>query len=225
MNGMAKRFARRIPSLCWLLGLVWLTACGSASPGATTLVGDALFQDDFTPGSVGPWLLEGDELGRTAVVNDELIIAINAPNIMQYAMLSEPTFSDFLLEVDARQIAGHAESSFGFLARMQDTEQFYRFSITSNGLYMVERRGANGAWNQFLLDWLSTPAINQGLNATNRLKLVADGANLTFYVNDVLLYQVDDAIYSSGHIALDAGTFGQPGLQVAFDNLIVRGLR
>jgi hypothetical protein len=226
MKDLSQHPLRHFRLLLLVVALVWLSGCSSVNQnGGTPLDADALYQDNFTPGSIGPWLFEADELGRTAVINDELIIAINAPNTMQYTMLSEPTFSDFLLEVDARQIAGDLESSFGFLVRMQDTEQFYRFSITGNGLYMVERRAAGGAWTQYPLDWISTPAINQGVNASNRLKLVADGAKLSFYVNDVLLHQLDDALYPSGHIALNAGTFGQPGLQVAFDNLIVRGLR
>lgn len=225
MNKQAARFTRPALLLVWLAAFGWLAGCGSPNPNGMERVGDALFQESFTPGSIGPWVLEGDEVGRTAVINEELVIAINAPNTMQYAMLSEPTFGDFLLEVDVRQIAGDAESSFGILARMPGAEQFYRFSITGNGLYMVEYRSATGGWRQFLLDWTSTPAINQGLNATNRLKLVADGAKLSFYVNDMLLHQLDDVLYPEGYLALDAGTFGQPGLQVAFDNLIVRGLR
>lgn len=226
MNKPGSFASRWLWPLFWLVALGGLTACGSAGSDATaTLDGDILFRDDFAPGSLGAWLLEGDELGRTAVINDELVIAINAPNTLQYAMLSEPTFSDFSLEVDARQIAGDPESSFGILARMPDMEQFYRFSITGSGLYMVERRSVGGTWNQFLLDWTATPAINQGLSAVNRLKLVANGAILSFYVNDVLLYQMDDVMYPTGHIALNGGTFGQPGLQVAFDNLVVRSLR
>ncbi|MGB5058501.1 MAG: family 16 glycoside hydrolase [Candidatus Promineifilaceae bacterium] len=207
-----------------LLFLVFggLTACRSGSDSASLGGEDALFSDAFSPDSTGPWLLEGDDVGRTAVINQELIIAIDQPNTFQFTTLSEPLFTDFILEVEVRQLAGTPESSFGVLARMQNNDQFYRFDIMGSGLYMVQWRNANGSWSQSLPDWAASEAINQGLNVPNRLKVVAQGSNLSFYVNDVLLQQIDDVLFPSGAIGLAAGTFGQPGLQVAFDNVVVR---
>ena len=56
----------------------------------------------------------------------------------------------------------------------------------------------------------------------NRLRVEALGQTISLYVNDEPLYQFSDTAYSSGTIALDAGTFVQPKAQVAFDNLVVR---
>lgn len=208
----------------FLLAVLWLAACGGGSGSGAARIGgeDALFWDTFVPGETGEWFLEGDDAGSTAVVNQELIIAVNQPNTLQFATLQEPAFSDFVLEVDVRQIAGSPESSFGVLTRMQNNDQFYRFDITGNGLYMIERRNADGGWTQYLEDWMPSDAINQGFNVPNHLKVVAQGSKLSFFVNDVLLHQIDDVIFLSGNVALDAGTFGQPGLQVAFDNVVVR---
>ena len=44
---------------------------------------------------------------------------------------------------------------------------------------------------------------------------------ISLYVNDNLLEEIQDPTYSSGKIALDAGTFGNPNLRVSFDNLII----
>lgn len=208
---------------CWLaVCLLALAGCGGfAAPGESALADGVIFQDSFAPGETGPWLLEGDQMGRTFIDGEQLVIALDQPNTMQFATLAEPIFDDFTLEVDVRQVAGNPESSFGLLARMADPTQFYRFEITGAGLYMVERRSASGEWTQYLPDWTASPAINQGLNSPNRLKLVAQGASLAFYANDVLLYEVGDALFTTGTIALDAGTFGQGGLQVAFDNVVV----
>ncbi len=210
------RFSRFRLSVYGVLCLFWaLVACGESSDS------DLLFQDEFAAGEMGNWLVEGDALARTAVLNEQLLIAIDAPNLVQFSTLQTPTFADFVLEVDASQVAGDAESSFGVLFRVQDPTQFYRFEITGNGLYMIERHNADNTWTQLLPDWVSTPAINQGLNSVNQLKVVAVGQVLTFYVNGTLLQQVTDATYGAGAIALDAGTFGRPGLQVAFDNVKV----
>lgn len=183
----------------------------------STTSGD--FTDSFIPGQTSNWLFEQDELASTGIANEQLVISIAAPNTIQYAMLPDKTFSDFILEVDAWQRSGSLESSYGVLFRMQDGQQFYRFDITGNGLYMIERRGEDGIWTRLVPDWTPTSAINQGLNVANRLKVLAAGSSLTFYVNDVLLSQVNDPTYSAGSVALDAGTFGGGNLQVSFDNL------
>jgi hypothetical protein len=183
---------------------------------------EALFRDEFAAGQMGDWLIEGDEVGRTAVTDQQLFIEIDAPNVLQYTTLAEPTFANFVLEVDVKQVAGHPESSFGVLFRMQGPEQFYRFDITGTGLYMIERRDTDGTWSRFVEDWTETPAINQGLNVPNRLKVEARGSALAFYVNEILLQQVNDQGYAAGTVALDAGTFGHPGLRVAFDNVVVK---
>lgn len=199
-----------------LLGL--LVACGGEGENAT----DVLFQDGFVTGETGSWLIEGDELARTAVLNEQLIIAIDAPNLMQFTTLSQPSFADFVLQVDASQTAGDLESSYGLLFRMQSPTQFYRFDITSNGLYLVERRHADGSWARLMPEWTESAAINQGLNAPNTLKVVAVGPSLAFYVNDTLLLETTDNTYGAGTIALDAGTFGKPGTQVVFDNVVIK---
>jgi hypothetical protein len=221
------RTIHRRRSGLWLVALfLALVGCGNAAGSADNgMVEGVIYQDDFSPGETGPWFLEGDDVGRALVDGGQLVIAIDQPNTIQYATLAEMAFSDFVLEVDVRQVSGSPESSFGLLARMPDPAQFYRFEITGDGLFMVERRNADGGWTRYLADWTPSPAINQGLNVPNRLKVVARGANLAFYANDILLHEVGDALFTTGAIALDAGTFGAGGLQVAFDNLVVSELR
>lgn len=199
---------------------LFMTAC---SNNRVALTGpDVIFFDEFKAGETGKWQVEGDAAGRSAVTNERFQIEVEEPNLLQYATLTEPLFADFVLEVDVTQLSGDLESSYGVLFRMQGADQFYRFDITSNGLYVMERRNPDGTWTRFLDDWTESEAIKQGLATTNRLKVQAQGSILSFYVNDQLLQQVNDASYASGNIALDAGTFGHPGLHVAFDNLVVR---
>ncbi len=182
---------------------------------------DVLFHDEFVTGQTGAWQIEGDERGKTAVIAEQLVFTIEDPYLVQYAALAEPVFDDFVLEVDVTQLAGDPESSFGILFR-KTGDQFYRFDITGSGLFVMERHNADGSWTRFFDDWRDTEAVKQGISVTNRLKVMAQGGDLSFYVNDQLLQQVNDASYAGGQIALDAGTFGRPGLQVAFDNVVIR---
>lgn len=225
---MSRSLRHKLPLGLILSGLWLLVGCGGRPllpPGNNAGAGasDTNFTDAFVPGQTGNWLLEQDELGSSAVVNEELLITIVAPHTIQYASLPDRTFGDFALEVDVTQRAGPAESSYGILFRMQDDQQFYRFDVTSNGLYMIERHQSDGTWLRLVPDWAPSSALNQGLNVVNRLKVLAAGPTLTFYANDELLTQVTDASLIEGAIGLDAGTFGGGNLQVAFDNLRITG--
>lgn len=203
----------------FLASLLSVVACGNEL--ASVRSEDVLFQDRFAPGETGRWLLEADEAGRMAIQDERLVIEINSPQTIQFATLEDATFTDFVLEVGVIRLAGDLESSVGVLFRLQNPNQFYRFEITGNGLYVLERRDEDGKWTRLTDDWLESPAIRQGLNVTNRLKVVAIGPILTLHVNDQLLIQTSDSAFAAGKIALDAGTFGRAGLRVAFDDLVV----
>jgi hypothetical protein len=204
-----------------LISLLLLAACADSTgvPGASGA--DVIYSDGFVPGEMGNWIMEGDNAGQTAVINEQLVIDLADNNIMQFSTLPDITFDNFILQVDARLLQGDLGSSYGVLFRMQDTSHFYRFEITGDGLYMVERRDGEQGWTRFVDRWTESTVIKQGLGSVNRLRVEALGQTISLYVNDEPLYQFTDTAYSSGTIALDAGTFVQPAAQVAFDNLVV----
>lgn len=204
---------------CWGVILLFsFTACVDTSDSSVNV----LFRDEFVAGQTGAWVLEGDAVGRTSILNEQLLIEIGEPNTLQFATLEDPIFTDFDLSVEARLLEGDRRSSYGLLFRMQDTEQFYRFEITADGLFIIERRNADGSWTRLVDDWTPSAAINQGLAVTNQLRVITIGPTFSFYVNGNLLHTVQDNQFRSGAIGLDAGTFGQGGLRVAFDNVVVQ---
>ena len=181
-----------------------------------------IFREEFVLGETGSWLLESDESGSTTIIPEQLLIEVNEPQLVQYATLTEPAMSDFFLEVEGQILSGSPQSSYGVLFRMQNPQQFYRFEITGDGTYILERHDAGGSRALFMGDWRDAASINQGLNVVNRLGVEAQGSKISLLVNDVLLEQITDDTYSSGYIGLDAGTFDNSPLRVAFDNLVVR---
>lgn len=202
-------------SLALAAGL--LMACRNAA--VVTENEGVLFSDDFSGSQAASWSLEADDIAGTTIQDGRLIITVNQANTLQYANLNEPLFDDFILEVDATQLVGSLESSFGILIRLQSPGEFYRYDITGDGRYTVERRNFDGSWTRFTDDWPETTALLGGLNATNRLRVVAEGPQLSFFANDELLQTFTDNTYPIGTIALDAATFGRVPLSVAFDNL------
>lgn len=201
--------------------LALLSAGCSRQPLAPT-DGDQLYHDEFVVGETGVWQIEGDELARALVEDGRLQIEIDEVQTIHFATLAEPKFEDFTLSVDVNFIEGDLENSAGVLFRMVSPQQFYRFDITGSGLYIVERHNDDGSWTRFTEQWTATSALKSGLQQINRLKIVADGPNFSFYANDQLLLQTSDDQYPGGQIALDGGTFGQAGLKVSFDNLDVK---
>lgn len=213
--------------VAFILFSLLLVGCGQELPTASLAAepSDVLFQDQFIPGQIGDWFLEEDAVGGSTISGEQLVITVNAPNTLQYATLRQQDFADFVLEVDARQRSGSPDSSYGVLFRMNGSGGFYRFDLTGSGMYLAERHNTDGTWTPLTGDWKASAAINQGLNVANRIKVIANGPELSFFVNDILLEQVTDSTYASGEIAVDAGTFAGSNLQVSFDDLVVYGSR
>ncbi|MFZ0544443.1 MAG: family 16 glycoside hydrolase [Candidatus Promineifilaceae bacterium] len=214
----------------WILGLavlvLALSACDSESPATAVPLqpedSGVLLSESFAIGDTADWFTEADDLGMTAVLNERMLVEVNAQNTIQYTTLQDRAFSNFLLEVEATQLAGSLESSYGVIFRMQSPDEFYRFDITGNGRFTVQRHDADGSWTSFVEDWPQSEAIMQGYNVTNLIRISATGPAVAVYVNGELLHQFSDATYAEGNIALEGGTFGQPGLSVSFDNLVVK---
>lgn len=209
-----------------LLGalLILSTACtGEAGNGsAADQEDDFLFSEVFSPESAGSWLLEADELGSTIIQDGRMMIDVSQPNSMQYSMLQEPTFSDFDLVLDAELMAGERDATYGVLFRMASQEEFYRFELTGDGRYIIERHDAGGTWKRLVDGWQRSDAIATGPGTMNQLRVLAVGPAMTFYVNDSLLEEIQDSRYAAGNLAVDAGTFSDQRTIAAFDNFFVR---
>lgn len=187
--------------------------------------GKMIVQDNFSAENKDLWVLEEDGYGRSVITDGRLILQVNEPNQMQYATLKKLA-PDFLMSAEGMILAGSPNSSYGLLFRVQDGGAFYRFDITGNGSYIIEKHTANGEWQRLTdtQNWKKSTAIRTGLNAMNKLQVNGKGTTFTFSVNDVLLerYENFDNSYGAGMLAVDAGTFARGGLQVAFDNVVVR---
>ena len=89
------------PAIGWLLLSGMLVACGNSNTLNPLAESNVLLAEQFAPGQTDQWVLEGDAEGQTAVINQRLVIQIDAPNTVQYATLAGQTFKDFVLEADA----------------------------------------------------------------------------------------------------------------------------
>jgi len=195
------------------------TLLPSATPQAAP---PTLYTDDFSDENSG-W---GTDLGddtESGYDAGKYRIAVHLANYVAWAYALEPAVADYEVEIDTIHAAGPLDNNYGPLVRYQaDTSDYYWFQISSDGYYSVDLYQKGEFVN--LVAWEPSPAINQGLSATNRVRVVCAGEQFRFYINGEHLVDVTDATLRGGTVGLAVGTFDEPGAVIHFDNLVIRTL-
>jgi hypothetical protein len=210
------RFVRIIPVLVFSI-----LACQSVGPIApqptASPSGTILFEDDFSSNASG-WdrlqtaegVMDYDASGYRMLVN-----ALDT----NFWSTPHKSFSDVRMEVDAGKLGGPEENRAGLICRYTGAD-YYFFMITHDGFYGV---GVFKDGQAILLgqsEMLSSSAIHTGVNI-NHLRADCVGNTLTFYVNGQQVASTQDDSLAQGDVVLMAGTFGQPGVDMIFDNFVV----
>jgi hypothetical protein len=135
---------------------------------------------------------------------------------------------DGVYEVEATQLEGPLDNGYGMLFRVDtDENSFYMFEVSGDGYVWTGlcRERCEAEETPFIENgWFQSDAVNSGLDATNVLRVRAEGGNLIFFVNDQEVGRVTDNTLDAGDIGLVVETFGEGGVLVAFDNFTVMPL-
>jgi tetratricopeptide (TPR) repeat protein len=178
--------------------------------------GDVLFQDDFSnPFSGWSRLTESDYTidyadghYRFDIAKDNILVT-GRPQL---------DFSDVSVEVDGAKASG-PDSVYGVICRYQDGDNYYVLEMTDTGSSAIYKL-KGGQW-QALAEFGQSAAIQTG-TATNHLRADCVGETLTLYVNGQKVAEAQDSDFASGDVALMAGSYDNPGVEVLFDNFVVR---
>jgi hypothetical protein len=197
--------------LAALTALVLLSAC--ANPSGTS----AGFEDNFD--ARNGWMLISNAQADVAIQGGQLLITVKKPDSLAWTTAQGKVFDDLSLDVDATALAGPDDNAYGVIVRHADDDKLYRFEISGDGYYNIQKR-VKGKWEQLVPDWTPSNAIRQG-RVTNHLRVTCAGDVMTFSVNQIQLAQVKDTSLARGAIGLVAGTLTQPDVHVAFDHLKV----
>jgi hypothetical protein len=153
------------------------------------------------------------------VENGQFVMNVVTPLFVAWTRCTQLEFANFILEVDATQIGGPDNNSYGVIFRYGlDAKEFYAFLISGDGFYVFTVDGPDRQEPELLVNWTESPAINKGAQ-TNHIKVVGVGESFKYYVNDQLLGEVQDARLGTGSVGFFAGTLKESGVQVSFDNL------
>jgi pSer/pThr/pTyr-binding forkhead associated (FHA) protein len=229
------KFVEKVPTWAWIIGAAVLIICLVAVGAVALLRGSALLKGKTaawqdTPAALAKLtLIYSDDFNDSGTGWGE---AFEPDTIRQYGgsryhMIAKESdvftwsksgrdFTDFVIEVDATQEQGPSNNSYGVLFRSQDDEHFYRFGISGDGFYFLDRFVGDD-WTP-IIDWTESPYINRG-QASNLLKITCAESQITLHVNDQHLATVTDDSYDHGDIGLFAASFAEPNVHITFDNL------
>jgi hypothetical protein len=129
---------------------------------------------------------------------------------------------DYYLELTIRPDLCSGEDEAGFLFRVVDPLNYYRFSILCQGGARVTRvfDGDEVA----LIPVTETFTAFPGALVQNRIAVLASGPVLTFFINGTDVFTAQDTTFISGGLGLYVRSRRSGQTTVSFDDLIVRDL-
>lgn len=201
----------------------WLTLSPAATPvSATPSAAGGLMVDSFSDPNSGWDVVSKPDYALAYVDGAYRMTVIKANNEVWSTHSGTAAMSDYVIEVDARRVAGPEDNDFGVVFRVQPgNEDFYQFRISSDGLYTL-RRFQDDVWTD-LQPWTESPVIAQG-DATNHIRIETIGPFLRCFVNGQMLAAAQDEAFAAGRVGLSAGTYAEGGVSIDFDNLRVVSL-
>lgn len=193
--------------------------------------GETLYEDDFGDPSSG-WTVgsfQGFDWSYSGSGEYRVISA--SPNSIAWSWApTKRTFSDFCLEVRVKQVVAGSLSSQGAMgiifAGNQRARSFTRFAISpAFNAYTVDSFSfpLGGSTSQSTqVNWTNSSAIKP-VNSWNDLLIIAQGGQVSFYANGVLLIKV--GLGSTGSVGVFSATFDQPNTNAHFDDFKVSRVR
>jgi hypothetical protein len=208
-----------VASVLLLAGLACNFSVGGGGGSGTGGEDSVLYQDDFSDTGSG-WDRTTTDSGTTDYQDGGYHIFVQPE---YYSLWANPggSFTDVRVEVDGHKVGGVDDNEYGVICRYIDTQNFYAASISSDGFYGIIRL-VDGEFEYVGMDSMQTSdAINQG-SSSNHIRFDCVGSSLTLYVNGTQVASATDSTHSSGDVGLYAGTFATPGIDIMFDDFVVR---
>jgi len=200
--------------------LIAMLGAGCSAPATSVPSGSVLFQDDYSRSSSG-WEVRHRAEAIFEYREGEYAMLVLAP---QTSSWSTPGLSvgEVRLEVDARQTGGSTDNLYGVICRYQDDGNFVFLIASSDGFAGI------GEYRDGRRDLLSGEAMLPADSIapgglSNHLTAECLNNTLRLFVNGTLVAEAESASrVPEGDIGLIVGSYGEPGIELAFDNFSAR---
>ncbi len=181
-------------------------------------LGEPDFFDDFSTGE--SWPLYSDDHVAFNVKESNLVMTAINPDKYNGWMLTWPVISDYYLEMSTKTQQCSGKDAYGNMVRAVKTDQGYigyLYTISCDGYYSLRRW--DGERYVSLVDWTPSDQINAGANQTNRIGLMLNGNQYTFYANGKQIGQYQDDSHREGRFGVVIGSANTPELKVRVDEI------
>ena len=178
----------------------WQVAAGAGAYSALkAFIPMAGFNSQFNGSATGWVKRPGGAWANTATT----YYTNGAANLVSSASYNK-SFTNFSVQARMKQVST-AKSSTGLVVRGtplfdadNDWKTAYEFLYDQDGYFSVWK-GVNGSWVT-LKTWTTSAAIVR--NGWNTLKVTADGSQLRYYINGILVWSGADSAIASGQVGL-----------------------
>lgn len=131
-----------------------------------------------------------------------------------------PTLGNFYLEAALQSPGCEGNDSFGLLFRVPADSRAgkgYLFGITCDGRYSLRRWDGIAMYS--LIGLTEHAALNKGVDAVNKLGVMARDADLVLYINGHKVHEISDANYLTGKFGIFVGGINVDDLTVWVDQI------
>jgi len=204
--------------------LVAALACGGGSSTPTPSGPKVLLKDDFSDSSSG-WGTGTDSESSLEYQDGKYVVKIEETDLLVWGTQEADDISNVHIAVEAQNVGGAVDPTFGIICNYQDDQNFYYMGIGVDGYYAIAKYESDeltimtGEDNQ----WVQSERIELDADSYS---VEADCGNgrLSLYVDGVRIDSVEDQAFSQGQIGLFARSFESTGVEVHFDDLVVTEL-
>lgn len=174
-------------------------ATATAGAVATVSTGVPILIDSLANNTHGRW---AEDTTHCIFTGGGYHVQVLQTNFLQSCPLLGRFADNAALQVDVSLLSGN---NAGMLLRLQG-ERFYDFEINNQGQFFFRRHdpGGGSTYTNLIPPTASTAILPGGLK--NTLLVLANGSDFKLYINGTFVGEAQDSTYTSGQLALVAGT-------------------
>lgn len=212
----------RIVRFLLLVLLLLLSACSNGMQSATevvlpTLASDAvLFQDDFSNPKSG-WDRASQGGNSTDYADGKYRITLSTPQQDIWANPYQYFDQDIIVAVDAWQNTSTVQVAYGIICGYSDVNNFYALTIGGGGYVEIFRYQQGKRLTLYSAE--NQPGIDL---EHNHLEVMCAANQLSLWVNGNIVAEVEVTEFTYGDVGLIVSSFDEAGVEILFDNFIVR---
>jgi hypothetical protein len=185
------------------------------TPIPAPVTGEVVYQDNFNMDS--GWFVEKTDRYTLQYRGGGYRVYSRTKNNPIWSVRNRQ-WDDVIIEADVMTTIGPDDSYYGLVCRYQNGKQYYMLVASLGGEFEILRVEGSE-----LVSLAKTSGLASVLRPDqNHLRADCIGDQLILYVNDQKVVETKDSQYTSGGAGLAAGNRSKIGVDVIFDNFVVK---